>query len=242
MKNYQIIDTNEFEQPIGSVLSNSEPTLFQSSDLIGRTVKLLDISKGEHLSKQNLEKIWNTVLSEPNQSCWTYLPYTEFKSFEELEKKLKSSFNFSDSVHYLIEVDEDIVGWIALINIRNQVRSIEIGNVYFSHRMKQTTSSTEAVYLLMKESIQQQFRRIEWKCDDLNQPSKNAAMRFGFQFEGIFRQDRIAKGRNRNTAWFSILDEEWSSLDSAFQAWLAADNFDENGQQKIKLEDFKRLY
>ena len=104
--------------------------------------------------------------------------------------------------------------------------------------MKQSTASTEVIYLLLKACFEQGFRRVEWKCDDLNLPSKRAALRFGFQHEGTFRQDRIAKGRNRNTAWFSILDQEWPELEKAYLAWLKADNFDQNGQQKLRLCDF----
>ena len=140
-------------------------------------------------------------------------------------------------MHYLIEVNHMIVGWIGLINERSAHRAIEVGNVYFSHQMKQSTASTEVIYLLLKTCFEQGFRRVEWKCDELNQPSKRAALRFGFQYEGTFRQDRIAKGRNRNTAWFSILDEEWSSLEMVYQQWLSPENFDMDGKQKKRLSD-----
>ena len=103
--------------------------------------------------------------------------------------------------------------------------------------MKQSTAATEVIYLLLKTCFEQGFRRVEWKCDDLNQPSKRAALRLGFQYEGTFRQDRIAKGRNRNTAWFSMLDEEWMPLQKAYIAWLKADNFDKEGKQKKRLSD-----
>ncbi|MDD2940861.1 MAG: GNAT family protein, partial [Acinetobacter harbinensis] len=88
----------------------------------------------------------------------------------------------------------------------------------------------------------QGFRRVEWKCDDLNTPSKRAALRFGFQYEGTFRQDRIYKARNRNTAWFSMLDSEWPRVKAAYLAWLTIDNFDPAGQQKIKLAEFMQQY
>ncbi len=90
---------------------------------------------------------------------------------------------------------------------------------------------------MLYTSFQSEFRRVEWKCDDLNQPSKNAALRFGFTYEGLFRQDRIYKGRNRNTAWFSILDDEWLIIQKGYEAWLSADNFDKDGLQNNKLSE-----
>jgi RimJ/RimL family protein N-acetyltransferase len=164
--------------------------------------------------------------------------YAGFESAGELQTALENNFNFKNSIHYLVEVNHAIVGWVGLLNQRSADHVIEIGNVYFSHLMKQSTASTEVIYLLLKTCFEQGFRRVEWKCDDLNLPSKRAALRFGFQHEGIFRQDRIAKGRNRNTAWFSILDQEWPELERAYLAWLKADNFDGNGQQKMRLRDF----
>ncbi|EEH68189.1 hypothetical protein HMPREF0023_2294 [Acinetobacter sp. ATCC 27244] len=104
--------------------------------------------------------------------------------------------------------------------------------------MKKSKASTETIFLLLQQCFKHGFRRVEWKCDDCNAPSKAAALRFGFQFEGLFRQDRIVKGRNRNTAWFSIIDEEWPDLEKIYQQWLSPDNFDEQGFQKRRLTDF----
>ncbi len=160
------------------------------------------------------------------------MPYSGFETSDELRIALTNCFGFKGTTHYLIEVNHTIVGWVGLMNQRPTDHVIEIGNVYFSHQMKQSTASTEVIYLLLKACFEQGFRRVEWKCDELNQPSKRAALRFGFQYEGTFRQDRIAKGRNRNTAWFSILDEEWPSLATAYQHWLSAENFDTDGNRK----------
>lgn len=197
---------------------------------------------GSILDSQWIDQIWEMVISEPNLSCWTYLPYAEFKTKEQLCESLNHQFNFNGSFHYLIEVEQRMVGWVALLNQRSEHRCIEIGNVYFSHAMKQSTASTEVIYLLLKACFDQGFRRVEWKCDDFNEPSKQAALRYGFSFEGVFRQDRITKGRNRNTAWFSMLDEEWCVLEKAYNEWLSVDNFDQYGQQKLKLIDFQKLY
>ncbi|NHB57539.1 GNAT family N-acetyltransferase [Acinetobacter sp. 194] len=234
-------EKNRFGQEVGMRVAVTEERPFKTEDLRGRTVKLINIAQGQITASQ-IEQLWSTVCSEPNEQCWTYLPYDGFASKQDLADALKSQFGFAGSIHYLIEVDSNIVGWVALLNIRPNHRVLEIGNVYFSHSMKQSTAATETIYLLLKESIQQNFRRIEWKCDDFNQPSKQAALRFGFQHEGVFRQDRINKGRNRNTAWFSIVDQEWLQLNLAYEAWLNVDNFDQHGRQKIRLQDFMVLY
>ena len=119
---------------------------------------------------------------------------------------------------------------------------IEVGFVTFSPLLKRTPISTEAQYLLMAHVFDELgYRRYEWKCDSLNAPSRAAAERLGFKFEGIFRQATVYKGRNRDTAWFSILDTEWPAQKQAFQAWLAAENFDEQGQQRKSLGDLRRL-
>ena len=138
----------------------------------------------------------------------------------------------------MIEVDGEVQGWIALLNPRLGHAVIEIGNVYFSHKMKKSKAATEAIFLLLQQCFKHGFRRVEWKCDDANAPSKVAALRFGFQYEGLFRQDRIVKNRNRNTAWFSIIDEEWSDLEKTYQQSLSPENFDAQGFQKQRLSDF----
>ncbi len=152
------------------------------------------------------------------------------------------SFGFQNSIHYLIKANGQALGWAALLNIQPAHGVAEIGNLYFSHCMKQSKAATETIYLLLDACFQAGCRRVEWKCDDLNAPSKRAAQRFGFQYEGLFRQHYVVKGCSRNTAWFSILDEEWPELSQAFQAWLQAENFDPNGQQKVRLQDFRQLY
>ena len=113
---------------------------------------------------------------------------------------------------------------------------IEIGHIWMSPELQQTREATEAIYLMMRHCFDDLgVRRLEWKCDSLNAPSRKAADRFGFTFEGIFRQHYIIKGRNRDTAWFSMLDTEWPKAKKAFESWLKDDNFDAGGQQKAKL-------
>ena len=236
MKHYQKVQENEYGQIVGVPVSNSLPVHLLVENLYGKDVTLHYLS-ATTLNEERVQQIWQCVKTEEDRRCWTYLPYSNFESAEELHITLEDYFGFKGTVHYLIEVNHMIVGWIGLINERSAHRAIEVGNVYFSHQMKQSTASTEVIYLLLKTCFEQGFRRVEWKCDELNQPSKRAALRFGFQYEGTFRQDRIAKGRNRNTAWFSILDEEWSSLETVYQQWLSPENFDMDGKQKKRLSD-----
>ncbi len=113
---------------------------------------------------------------------------------------------------------------------------IEVGHINFAPRLKRTRVATEAMYLMMRRVFEELgYRRYEWKCDSLNAPSRAAATRFGFTFEGIFRQAIVYKGRNRDTAWFSIIDREWPAVKAAFEAWLDPSNFDEAGRQRAPL-------
>lgn len=128
----------------------------------------------------------------------------------------------------------------ALMRIDAAHGVIEIGNILWGPAIARTRAATEALYLFAAYAFDTLgYRRFEWKCNNLNEPSKRAAKRFGFTFEGIFRQHMVAKGRNRDTAWFSIIDAEWPSLRKAYDAWLDPDNFDAAGQQKRRLEDFR---
>ena len=236
MKNYLKTHQNEFGQNVCCSLNYNLSIQPISGTLKGQYINLIDVAEG--LSEQAASLIWDCVVTEPSEECWTYLPYSAPQSQIALKNNLQNLFGFKDSTHFLIEVDGEVQGWIALLNPRLGHAAIEIGNVYFSHKMKKSKAATEAIFLLLKQCFKYGFRRVEWKCDDANAPSKAAALRFGFQYEGLFRQDRIVKNRNRNTAWFSIIDEEWSNLDQAYQQWLSPENFDAQGFQKQRLSDF----
>ncbi|MEG1697809.1 MAG: GNAT family protein, partial [Acinetobacter sp.] len=227
MKNYLKTQQNEFGQNVGFSLKHNLSIQPISGTLKGQYINLIDVAEG--LSEQAASLIWDCVVTEPSEECWTYLPYSAPQSQIALKNNLQNLFGFKDSTHFLIEVDGEVQGWIALLNPRLGHAAIEIGNVYFSHKMKKSKAATEAIFLLLKQCFKYGFRRVEWKCDDANAPSKAAALRFGFQYEGLFRQDRIVKNRNRNTAWFSIIDEEWSDLEKTYQQWLSPENFDAQG-------------
>ncbi|EPF77416.1 N-acetyltransferase [Acinetobacter gyllenbergii] len=235
MKHYLKTQQNQFGQTVGFALEHQFCQPIQHH-LDGQYVKLIYIV--DEISDQAVSQIWDAVATEENAACWTYLPYAAPQSQVSLKQDLQNLFGFKASSHFLIEIDGAIQGWIALLNPRLEQGAIEIGNVYFSHRMKKSKASTEVIFLLLQQCFAHGFRRVEWKCDDCNAPSKAAALRFGFQYEGLFRQDRITKGHNRNTAWFSIVDEEWPDLEKVYQQWLSPDNFDAQGFQKQRLSDF----
>ena len=128
------------------------------------------------------------------------------------------------------------LGRQAWMRIFPEHASIEIGGVYWGPEMARSPLATEALFLFARHAFDDLgYRRFEWKCNNLNEPSKAAARRFGFQYEGLFRQDRIAKGSSRDTAWFSIIDGEWPALRAEFERWLSSDNFGADGMQKTRL-------
>jgi len=235
MKQYLKTQQNPFGQSVGLDVDHQPCSLIQQ-DLMGQYVKLIRIT-GE-ISDQTASEIWHAVETEPDASCWTYLPYAAPQSRDQLKQTLEQRFGFQGVTHFLIEVNGEVQGWIALLQPRLEHGAIEIGNVYYSHKMKKSKASTETIFLLLQQCFKQGYRRVEWKCDDCNAPSKAAALRFGFQYEGLFRHDRVSKGRNRNTAWFSIIDEEWPALEQSYLQWLNPENFDAQGFQKQRLSDF----
>jgi RimJ/RimL family protein N-acetyltransferase len=133
------------------------------------------------------------------------------------------------------------IGIICLMNIVPNHRTIEIGHVVFSPLLQRTTAATESIYLLMKHCFEDLgYRRVEWKTNNLNEPSKRAAIRLGFVFEGVFRNHMVVKGRNRDTAWFSVTDGEWPVVKRGLEGWFKGNNFDESGGQRRKLEEIRK--
>jgi RimJ/RimL family protein N-acetyltransferase len=231
--NYQQTILNEFDQLIGLPLIDwTGVTSPQGQILQSESVRLepLDLKHGKDL--------WQAISVEPDASCWTYLPYEIFTTEAIFNAWLDGFLQAKDIVPFAIIVNEQVLGWCALMRIDAKAGSIEVGHVYYSSALRQTKAATEVMLLLINYVFSLRFRRCEWKCNDLNEPSRKAALRLGFQFEGIFRQAMVIRGHNRNTAWFSILDEEWPQIQVAMQQWLSADNFDLNHQQKQSLNYF----
>jgi RimJ/RimL family protein N-acetyltransferase len=167
-----------------------------------------------------------------------YLAYGPFAVFEDFEAWLERCAASADPL-FLAIVDletHEAAGMTSYMRIVPEHGVIEIGNIWFAPRLQRTRKATEAIYLMCRHVFDDLgYRRLEWKCDALNQPSRRAAARFGFTYEGVFRQHLVVKDRNRDTAWFSMLDGEWPRVRAAFEAWLSPDNFDGAGTQRRSL-------
>ena len=233
------IFTNEYGQPIGAPVPGWSPRPVPSAVTLEGTycrIEPLD-------AQRHAQDLYEAYRAAPDGRDWTYLPVEPFAEIEDFRRHAEAAARSTDPRHYAV-VDRKTgkaVGTLALMRIEPKSGVIEVGSVTFSPLLKRTPLSTEAQYLLMAYVFDELgYRRYEWKCDSLNAPSRKAAQRLGFQFEGIFRQAVVYKGRSRDTAWFSILDSEWPAQKQAFQAWLAADNFDEQGRQRHSLDALRR--
>jgi RimJ/RimL family protein N-acetyltransferase len=170
---------------------------------------------------------------------WTYLPYGPFENESVYLSWLRAAGNSDDPLYFAILNRNTGVpsGVASYLRIDTTIGVIEVGHINFSPRMQRTAMGTEAIFLMMRNVFDLGYRRYEWKCDALNAKSRRAALRFGFQYEGTFRQATIYKGRNRDTAWFSIIDKDWPRLHAAFEQWLDPSNFDEHGRQSRRLSE-----
>jgi RimJ/RimL family protein N-acetyltransferase len=175
------------------------------------------------------------------EHVWAYLADGPYATAAELEDALTRKADAPDAVFHAIvdRASRETRGYASFMRIDVPNRVVEVGNVLFAPALQGTTGATEAMYLMARHAFEDLgYRRYEWKCNDLNAPSRRAAVRFGFSYEGTFRQHMIVKGRNRDTAWYAMLDTEWPRVKAAFEAWLSPENFDEEGRQKRRLEEF----
>lgn len=173
-------------------------------------------------------------------AIWTYLPDGPYEGPEHLGQMLTWAETSADSLYFTVVrlPDERPLGLASYLRITPEFGVIEIGHIWFGGPLQRTTAATEAIYLLAAHVFDDLgYRRLEWKCNALNAASRRAAERFGFKFEGVFRNHQIVKGRNRDTAWFAITDDEWLAIRTGFEAWLAAENFDADGRQQRPLGD-----
>jgi len=171
---------------------------------------------------------------------WTYLYEGPYGSVEDLAADLTEHATERDPLWRTIVrvVDDQPVGVCSYLAIVAEHGTIEIGNIWFAPVLQRTIGATEAIFLLLSHAFDQLgYRRVEWKCNALNAPSRAAAERFGFRFEGIFAQHRVVKGRNRDTAWYAITDGRWPNLRDAFDQWLDPANFDTAGNQRRSLRE-----
>jgi RimJ/RimL family protein N-acetyltransferase len=201
----------------------------------GRWVTLAPLDADKHA-----EALYAGSHGEGRESVWTYLPYGPFTTPGRFAAEIESKALSVDPQFFAVldNASGRAVGHLSLMRIDPTNRAIEVGHVMYTPAMHRTPAATETQYLFARYVFDDLGnRRYEWKCDDLNAPSKRAAERFGFTFEGVFRQHMIVKGRNRDTAWFAMLDSEWPSRNAAYKAWLAPGNFDDQGIQKTRLSE-----
>jgi RimJ/RimL family protein N-acetyltransferase len=170
---------------------------------------------------------------------WTYLSYGPFDSFDEYVAWVRGASRSDDPLFFAIvdAASGTARGVASYLRIDQANGTIEVGHIAYSPALQRTRAATEAMYLMMWRAFALGFRRYEWKCDALNAPSRAAAQRLGFSYEGVFRQAVVYKGRNRDSAWYAAIDREWPALDAAFKRWLDPSNFDPEGRQRVRLVD-----
>lgn len=235
-KDIDMTEVNEFNQMVGDIIENWSPRAYPSKNkMIGKycVLERLDIAK-------HAAALFDALCVNNNSESWTYLPYGPFHHKDEFNTWIKKTIEISGDILYaILDIKTNTpIGISGFLRIFPDHGSIEVGHLHFSKALKQTPLATEAIYLMMSFIFDElSYRRLEWKCHSMNEPSKNAARRFGFQFEGIFRQSFVFKNRNRDTAWFSIIDSEWPELKNKFEKWLSDCNFDSSGKQIKKLQD-----
>ena len=229
---------NPFQQPIGAPMPAWKTRALPSRIFIeGRYCRLEPLAAARHAAD-----LYAAYGAAPDGRDWTYMTVGPFVDAASYATYARQAARSADPLHYAL-VDRQsgaAVGTLALMRIDPANGVIEVGGVAFSPAAQRTVLSTEAHYLLMKYVFDDLgYRRYEWKCDSLNTPSRQAALRLGFSFEGVFRQALIYKSRSRDTAWFSVVDGEWPALRAAFERWLAPDNFTPQGNQRRRLQDLR---
>jgi len=227
------MEFNHLKQPVGQLLNDWHAPLHPPRVVLqGRFCRLEPIDPVRHAP--GLYKA-NALDSEGRN--WTYLPYGPFDSLDSYRAWLERACCGNDPQFYaIIDLTRDeAVGVASYLRIDPGNGAIEVGHINYSPLLQRTPAATEAMYLMMAQAFELGYRRYEWKCNALNMPSRAAAQRLGFSYEGVFRQAVVVKGRNRDTAWYAAIDPEWPALKAAFTQWLSTDNFDAQGRQRSSL-------
>jgi RimJ/RimL family protein N-acetyltransferase len=225
---------NHLGQPVGFPVPGWTPrSAPPRTPMIGRFARVEPLDPDRHAAE-----LFEANAEDREGRNWTYYNYGPFPTLADYRKWAEDSCTDKARIWHAIidQASGNAVGVAAYANIQPAHGSIEVGGLNFSPRLQRRPAATDAMHLMMRRAFDELgYRRYEWKCDSLNAPSRRAAERFGFTYEGIFRQHMIVKGRSRDTAWFSILDSEWAARKAAFERWLTPENFDRDGRQKTKL-------
>ncbi len=222
--------------PIGKAVDYTPASLPENRPLVGQYCRLEPFDVARHSAG-----LFDAYRIDETGANWTYLPFSGFDDLAKFEAWAEETCTKADPFFYAVIDPESgqAIGIASFLRINPTAGSIEVGWINFSPLLQGTRASTEVMYLMMREAFRLGYRRYEWKCDSLNAPSNRAAKRLGFTFEGTFRQALVYKGRNRDTAWYSVLDGEWPALKARFERWLAPENFDNTGHQKAKLQNIR---
>ncbi len=224
---------NEHDQPVGFPLEGWTPPPFPERRILeGRFCRVEPLDLARHASE-----LYEAYAEDADGAMWTYLPYGPFADEAAYCTWLESVSGSEDPLFFALvsQASGKAVGVATYLRINPTAGSVEVGHVSFSPALQRTPIATEAIYLMMEQVFALGYRRFEWKCDALNVRSCRAAQRFGFSFEGIFRQAVTYKGRNRDTAWFGLTDRDWPLIQQAFQQWLSPDHLGVDGSQQFSL-------
>jgi RimJ/RimL family protein N-acetyltransferase len=225
---------NVFQQPVGFPVPGwTPPPLPPHTPLEGRYCRVEALAADQHATALYMAN------SADSGRMWTYLGYGPFDGYGSYKEWMESVQPSQDPLFYAIveKATGQASGVAAYLRIDRNNGVIEVGHIVYAPRLRRTPAATEAMFLLMEQAFALGYRRYEWKCDALNAPSRAAAQRLGFSYEGLFRQAVIYKGRNRDTAWYAITDLDWPAIRAAFAQWLDPSNFDDQGQQRVGLSD-----
>ena len=226
-------EMNALGQPVGFPIPDwKQPAVPAKEAMEGRLCRLEPLSAEGHAGD-----LYAANRLDTENRNWTYMTYGPFESWEAYRDWVSASATSSDPLFFAIldKGSKKAVGVASYLRIDPRHGSIEVGHLQFSPLLQARPAATEAMFLMMQRAFDLGYRRYEWKCNALNEPSRRAAQRLGLSFEGIFRQAAVVKGRNRDTAWYAAIDKEWPALKAAFQKWLEPSNFDENGRQRMSL-------
>jgi RimJ/RimL family protein N-acetyltransferase len=229
---------NACGQPIGAPLENWQaPPWPKRQAMVGRYCRVEGLDP-----ERDAEDLHTAMSADSTGRLWTYFSYGPFATCADYRQWMEDNCRGEDPLFYVIRnaTDGAASGVASYLRIAPASGSIEVGNILYSPALQQSTVATEAMYLMMRAAFELGYRRYEWKCDSLNAPSRAAALRLGFSFEGIFRQATVYKGRNRDTAWYAILDNQWPNLQEVFLTWLDPSNFDQDGRQRQRLSVLTR--
>jgi RimJ/RimL family protein N-acetyltransferase len=223
--------------PVGIVLDPVQAKRPSRVTLEGRFARLEPLDPMQHG-----RELYDATHGPEREAICAYIGDGPFSDFEGFRASLEAKAKSDDPLFFAIidKADGQAKGYSTLMRIDVPNRVIEVGNIVYGSAMQKTPLATEVQYLLMRHAFDDLgYRRYEWKCNALNAPSRKAAERYGFVYEGLFRQHMIIKGRNRDTAWYSIVDGEWPRIKAGFEAWLAPDNFTPDGQQRKSLASLR---